>query len=106
LNFTSLPALPFYLLPIQFSEEPNKDIGKIFRGHNICEIKSVTDYFAISDYAKVIGYASLYAAFKNVLMTDITITIVVTKYPRKLVKFLEKERGLKVLIRAMDSIMC
>ena len=72
------------------------DIGTIFKGYNICEFKSVTDYFSISDYAKVIGYASLYSAFKGACMTDITITIVVTKYPQKLVKYLESERGLKV----------
>ena len=73
-----------------------KDIGEIFKGHNICEFKSETDYFSIADYSKVIGYASLYSAFKNVLMTDITITIVVTKYPQKLVSFLENDRCLKV----------
>ena len=72
------------------------DIGAIFKGHNICEFKSETDYFSIADYSKVIGYASLYSAFKNVLMTDVTITIIVTKYPQKLVKFLESSRSLKV----------
>ena len=76
--------------------EVANDIGTIFKGHNICEFKSVTDYFSIADYSKVIGYASLYSAFKNILITDISITIIVTKYPQKLVKFLENERGLKV----------
>ena len=75
----------------------NKDIGAIFRKYNVCEFKSVTDHFSISDYAKVIGYASLYSAFKNVDMTDITITIVVAKYPQKLVKYLTQERNLQVL---------
>ena len=73
-----------------------KDIGAIFKGYNICEFKSITDYFSISDYAKVVGYASLYSAFKNADMTDITITIVVTKFPKKLVKYLKTERGLTV----------
>ena len=73
-----------------------KDIGEIFKGYNICEFKSVTDYFSISDYAKVIGYASLYSALKGADMTDITITIVVTKYPQKLVKYLSQKRNIQV----------
>ena len=74
----------------------DKDIGAIFKRYNICEFKSITDYFSISDYAKVIGYASLYSAFKGADMTDITITIVVTKFPKKLVKYLETKRSLKI----------
>ena len=73
-----------------------KDIAAIFRGSNICEFKSETDYFSVNDYSKVFGYTGLYCAFRNVSMTDVTITIVVTKYPRNLVKFLEQERGLRV----------
>ena len=74
-----------------------KDIGAIFRVHNICELKSETDYFSVDDYAKVVyGYAGIYASLYSVCVNDITITIVVSKYPQKLVKFLEEERGLRV----------
>lgn len=73
-----------------------KDIAAIFRCHNICELKSETDYFSIADYSKVLGYAFLYSAFKGICITDITITIVVTKYPQKFVKFLEDVRKLQV----------
>ena len=76
--------------------EIEKDIGTIFKGHNLCEFKSITDYFSIADYSKIIGYASLYSAFKGVCITDITITIVVTKYPQKLVKYLEQKRKLQI----------
>ena len=76
--------------------QSSKDIGKIFRGHNVFEFKSEQDSFSTSDYAKVIGYASIYAALKNVPMTDVTISIVVTMYPREVVRFLREERGLEV----------
>ena len=51
----------------------------------------------IDDYAKVIGYAGIYASLYSVCMTDITITIVIAKYPRKLVKYLKEKRGLAVV---------
>jgi len=74
----------------------SKDIGKIFRGHNVFEFKSEKDYFSTDDYAKAIGYASFYAGLKSVPMTDVTISIVVTMFPREAVRFLEEERGLVV----------
>ena len=73
-----------------------KDIGRIFKGHNVFEFKSEKDSFSTDDYAKVIGYASFYAGLKSVPMTDITISIIVTMYPREVVRFLEEERGLEV----------
>ena len=74
----------------------NKDIAYIFKGHNLFEFKSPKASFSIFDYVKTIGYAGVYSSFKKVLMTDITITIILTMFPRKLVKFLENERNIKV----------
>ena len=37
-----------------------KNIGKIFRRHNIIEFKSPQDYISINDYYLVYGYACLY----------------------------------------------
>ena len=34
-----------------------KNIGRIFRKHNIVEYKSPTDYLSIDDFYKVYGYA-------------------------------------------------
>jgi hypothetical protein len=78
------------------STQVKKDIGRLFKCHNLFEFKSEKDSFSKHDYMKVIGYASLYAAFKHVDVSDITITIVVTMYPREAVRFLEKQRGLTV----------
>ena len=74
----------------------DKDIGRIFKRHNLFEFKSEKDTFSIWDYSKIIGYAGLYSSFRKVLTTDITISIVLTIFPRKLVDFLERERCLTI----------
>ena len=73
-----------------------KNIGRIFRKHNIFDFKSESDSFSIWDYSKVFGYAFMYSSFEKVLVSDITVSITLTIFPRELVKYLEKERGLKV----------
>jgi hypothetical protein len=74
----------------------NKNIGKIFRSYNIFEYKSEADSFSRWDYSKVFGYAFLYSAFEQVPITDITVSILLAKYPRELIKYLKKERKLTV----------
>ena len=73
-----------------------KNIGKIFRTYNIVEYKSETDSFSIWDYNKTLAYALLYTTIKKVHLSDITISIALTIYPRDLLKFLKNERGLDV----------
>ena len=73
-----------------------KNIGQIFKGSNIFEYKSESDYFSTWDYNKVLAYAYFYSAIEKVPMSDITITISLTIYPQKLIKTLESERGLTV----------
>ncbi|MCL2199770.1 MAG: 3-isopropylmalate dehydrogenase [Defluviitaleaceae bacterium] len=73
-----------------------KNIGKIFKNHNIVEYKSENDNFTFWDYQKVLGYAFIYSSFEKVQMSEITISISLTIYPRELAKFLENERGFKV----------
>ena len=79
----------------------NKNIGKIFRGHNIIEYKSPNDSFCIDDFYKVISYAGLYKSdVKNVdtiKATDITLSFVSRHYPRKMMKHLEIIQNMKVL---------
>jgi len=72
-----------------------KNIGKIFKNHNIVEYKSETDSFSLWDYNKIFGYAFIYSSFEKVQMSDITISISLTIYPRELIKTLEN-RGLTV----------
>jgi len=79
-----------------YSVQISKDIGKIFRGHNLVEFKSEKDSFSVRDYNKVIGYAHLYSSFEDIPISDITITIALTMFPRELVKVLKHERQLNV----------
>ena len=37
-----------------------KNIGRIFRTHNVIEYKSPTDYLSVDDFYKVYGYACFY----------------------------------------------
>ena len=74
----------------------DKNIGKIFKEHNIFEYKSESDGFSLWDYNKSLGYALLYSSFEQVPMSEITVSISLTIYPRELVKFLQNERGLTI----------
>jgi len=76
--------------------EIKKNIGRIFKTHNIFEYKSETDYLSIYDYYKVLGYALIYASFEKAYIEDITVSFVVTKHPRQLFKYLEGARNLKI----------
>ena len=73
-----------------------KNIGEIFKGHNLFEYKSESDSFSVWDYHKILGYAYIYASLKNVPMSDITLSVSLTMFPREAIKFLEKEHGFKV----------
>jgi predicted transposase YdaD len=73
-----------------------KNIAAIFRGDNIIEYKSPTDYVSIEDFYKVYAYACLYLTMKPRTaadLGDLTITFVGSRHPRKLVEHLEKVRG-------------
>ena len=73
-----------------------KNIGRIFKKCNIFEYKSETDSFSVWDYNKILGYAYFYSSFERIPMSEITLSIALTMYPRELVKFLKNERGLVV----------
>ena len=77
-----------------------KNIGKIFRGNNVLEYKSPTDYMGVDDFYKVYGYACFYKAdseeANSIAINDITISLVSKKYPRKVIEHLTKERGYKI----------
>ena len=72
-----------------------KNIGKIFRGHNIVEYKSPTDYLCIDDYYKGYAYAMFYKSdtqkVDEIQISDITLTFVSTKYPQKFVEHLKTQ---------------
>ena len=73
-----------------------KNIGRIFRKHNIIEYKSPADYLSIDDFYHVYAYACFYKADtvrqNEISAEDITISFVCTNYPRKLMNHLKNER--------------
>lgn len=84
------------------SDEPiEKNIGQIFRKHNIVEYKSPVDYLSIDDFCKVYAYAWFYKADTStedsIKTDDITISFVVKRYPGKLIKYLREIRGYEVV---------
>ena len=77
-----------------------KRIGKIFRTHNIVEYKSHGYSLTIDAFYKACGYVNLYKAVTGgadeVKITDMTLTLVCSRYPGKLISHLEKVRGFGV----------
>ena len=74
-------------------ERIDKNIGRIFKTHNIFEFKSETDSLTERDYNKVVAYALLYSSFTPASVLDITVSFAVTVHPRELLKYLKDERG-------------
>ena len=77
-----------------------KNIGRIFRTHNIVEYKSPKDYLSVDDFYKVYGYTCFYKAdtaqADSIAIHDITITFVCHRYPRSLMRHLTEERGYEI----------
>jgi len=94
------------------SDEPiEKNIGQIFRRHNIVEYESPVDYLSIDDFYKVYAYACFYKADTTtedaIRVDEITISFVTKSYPIKLIKHLqevenytvyEKEEGIYYIV--------
>ena len=85
--------------------EINKTIGKIFRKYNVIEYKSPTDYFSIDDYYKVRAYSYLYKVLAQetdeINIEDLTISIIVSKYPQKLIKYLNEKQN--IIIKEVEK---
>lgn len=82
-------------------EQPiRKNIGRIFRKHNIIEYKSPEDYLSINDFYKVYGYTCFYQSetkrVKDIPPEEITMTFICNHYPRKLLEHLKKFKGIEV----------
>ncbi|MDR0328138.1 MAG: hypothetical protein LBI05_07585 [Planctomycetaceae bacterium] len=65
-----------------------KNIGQIFRGFNIVEYKSPGDRVTIEDYHKTHCYSRLYASLNKEDIAEMSVTVAVTRHPRKLLGFL------------------
>ncbi len=77
-----------------------KNIGRIFRKHNIVEYKSPTDYLSIDDYYKGCAYAYFYKAdgeWQNAIsVEELTLTFVSRRYPMKLAEHLRNVCGYRL----------
>jgi len=69
-----------------------KNIAGIFKDWNIIEYKSPQDHVSVNDFHKVYAYACLYSVIKNVPVDNVTISFIESRFPRKLISFLEKGR--------------
>jgi hypothetical protein len=74
----------------------DKDIARIFRGHNIIEYKSPEAYVSVWDFHKVYSYACSYAALNRVSFRDMSVTFAVNSRPKKLFRYLTDEWGFGV----------
>jgi hypothetical protein len=70
-----------------------KNIARIFKRVNILEYKSPEDYFSVYDFYKVLSYAFLYAALNKTVIEDMTITVIETRHPRDLFKYLGENKN-------------
>jgi hypothetical protein len=68
----------------------DKNIARIFKRVNILEYKSPEDYVSIRDFFKVQGYAALYASLNDIDIEDMTVSLVETRYPGELFKYIAK----------------
>ena len=81
-------------------EKLEKNIGRIFRKHNIVEYKSPREYLSIDDFYKVYAYTCYYISsskrVNSIPADEVTITFVSFRYPNKMLELLKKDRGLEV----------
>ena len=68
-----------------------KNIGRLFKEHNLIEYKSPSDYLSPDDYNKVKGYAYLYAAFESISPQQLTLTFIVPEITPRLREYLIDE---------------
>lgn len=102
---TKPKGIDVLIIKKQVNRPVKKNIGKLFRKHNIIEYKSPTDYLNIDDFYKVYGYACFYKSdvsrVNSIPIEELTISFVSHGYPRKLMKHLKKKRGFR--IQKMDA---
>lgn len=74
----------------------SKQIAEKFQTYNLIEYKSPEDSLSIDDYYKLIGYACIFrfntGKVNEVENTDITLTFITSRFPKKLKKELEERK--------------
>ncbi len=79
--------------------EMRNGIGKIFKKYNIVEYKGPLDTLNCNDFYKVCGYACFYIGDARRVLevdpADITLTFVCSRYPKALLRHLEKRYAIR-----------
>ncbi|MDR3198727.1 MAG: hypothetical protein LBU34_12740, partial [Planctomycetaceae bacterium] len=70
-----------------------KNIARIFRQYNLIEYKSPSVSASIDDYCKIQGCCWLHSAFEHIDVKEMSVTMVVTKRPQKLLNYLKRQFG-------------
>ncbi|MDR3122710.1 MAG: hypothetical protein LBU16_02900 [Treponema sp.] len=68
-----------------------KNIARIFKQVNLLEYKSPDDYFSLYDFYKALSYVFLYAALNKTSLEDLTLSVIETRHPRELFKYMEEK---------------
>lgn len=75
------------VIKLRDDEKIEKNIGRIFRKHNIIEYKSPEDNLTINDFYKVYGYCCFYQSDTEhvceIRPEELTITFICNHYPKK-----------------------
>ena len=95
-NLSSEPLrIDLLIIKKNSNEVIRNEIGAFFLGYNIVEYKSPDDKINIDTFYKVLSYACLYksdtGAVDEILDTDITITLIRERKPKKLLEQLAKK---------------
>jgi len=83
----------------------NHAMAQIFNKHNLFEYKAHNDSLTISDYIASIGKGHIYSAFKDIPISDITISFVLTKNPRTVLNYLKDVRKFTVAQKDENSLI-
>ncbi len=88
------------VIKVHDNEKIQKNIGRIFRKHNIVEYKSPEDHLTINDFYKVYGYCCFYQSdtehVYEIKPEELTITFICNHYPRNMIQHLARVRKLRV----------
>ena len=68
-----------------------KKIAAIFTDVNIIEYKSPDVYVSVQEFEKTLVYFHLYASLEKVSVGDLSLTLIVNKYPGIVEEYLKKE---------------
>ncbi|MDE7299072.1 MAG: 3-isopropylmalate dehydrogenase, partial [Lachnospiraceae bacterium] len=106
-----LSSKPMQVDVLIIKKEPErrikKNIGRIFRGHNILEYKSPEDSLGIDDFYKVYGYTCFYKSdtkrADEIRAEELSISFVCCRYPRELIRRLRQAQQ-RVIVQREPGI--